>query len=44
MEGLRTSLWLGATRPLFEVSYESEMELSDIASLKIHEEIMRTLF
>lgn len=44
MEGLRTYLWLGATKPIFEVSYESEMELSDIVLLEIHEEIMRTLF
>lgn len=44
MEGLRTYLWWGATKPIFEVSYETEMELSDIVSLKIHEEIMRTIF
>lgn len=44
MEGLRTYLWLGATKPIFEVSYEAEMELSDIVLLEIHEEIMRTLF
>lgn len=44
MEGLRTYLWLGETKPIFEVSYESEMELSDIVSLKIHEEIMQTIF
>lgn len=43
MKGLRTYLCIGLTKPEFEVSYEAEMELTAILSLKIQEEHMRTL-
>lgn len=43
MEGLRTYLSIGITKPIFEITYEAEMELTAFLSLQIQEEHMQTL-